>query len=151
MKTTASVEIDRPIEDVFDLTIHHVAEWSDVVIEDQIIEETPDVVGTTFRSITENQGEQMVFEGVVTQYQYPNLNAIQLVGQLFDIDAAYFFERITSHKTKVTQVSDVRPKGGLKIIFLLFGWLMKTASCKAAEKELNNLKEYCEQQEGAIS
>ncbi len=146
MKTTASVEIDRPIEDVFDLTNNHVAEWSEVVIEDQIIEETPDVVGSTFRSITENQGQQMVFEGIVTQYEYPNLNAVQLVGQFFDIDAAYFFERITSHKTKVTQVSEVRPKGGLKIIFLLFGWFMKSASCKAAEKELNNLKVFCEQQ-----
>ena len=34
MQTTLSVEIDRPIDDVFDYTIHNVAEWSIIVVKD---------------------------------------------------------------------------------------------------------------------
>ena len=46
MKNEASVEIDRPIEEVFRLTNEHIPEWSIVVVEDQVIDEKPDGVGS---------------------------------------------------------------------------------------------------------
>ena len=52
MKTAASVEIDRPIDEVFDFTIHHVAEWSITVVEDVPIDTKPEGVGSTFRCVT---------------------------------------------------------------------------------------------------
>ena len=41
MKTSGSIEIDRPMEDVFRLTTEHVADWSILVVEDEMIEEKP--------------------------------------------------------------------------------------------------------------
>ncbi len=151
MKTTASIEIDCAIQDVFELTNDHIAEWSSVVVEDTVIEETPEVVGSTFRSVTVSQGREMVFEGVVTQYESPRLCVCYLTGEMFDIDVAYFFEDLGAQRTKVTQVSNVLPKGGLKIFFFLFGWAMKSAGRKDVEKEMNNLKVFCEQYEKADS
>lgn len=49
MQTTMSVEIDRPINDVFDYTIHNVAEWSIIVMKDEVIDEKPEGVEATFR------------------------------------------------------------------------------------------------------
>ena len=54
MQSSGSVEIDKPIDVVFEYTINHVAEWSTIVVEDEVVEEKNDGgVGTTFRSVTE--------------------------------------------------------------------------------------------------
>ena len=44
MKQSASVEIDCPIDDVFRLTNDHVAEWSIIVVEDEVIEQTVEAI-----------------------------------------------------------------------------------------------------------
>ncbi|TWT58299.1 Polyketide cyclase / dehydrase and lipid transport [Thalassoglobus neptunius] len=143
MQTEASVEIERTIEDVFFLTIDHVPEWSRVVVEDEVIDETPEIIGSTFRTVTQEGGNRMVFQGEITAYDPPKFHAIHLTGELFDIDAEYQFEYLGA-KTRVTQLSTVTPKGFLKVFFFLFGWLMKTSSCKAAQQELDRLKRFCE-------
>jgi hypothetical protein len=38
MLTSGSVEIDKPIEVVFEYTNNNVAEWSTIVVEDEVIE-----------------------------------------------------------------------------------------------------------------
>ena len=59
MRNTGSVEIDRPIHEVFRLTNEHVAEWSIIVVEDEVLDEKPEGVGTTFRTVTEENGKRM--------------------------------------------------------------------------------------------
>ena len=144
MKQQASVEIDRPIEEVFEYTNNHVAEWSNTVVEDEVIEEKPEGVGTTFRCVTEEHGKRMEFQGIVTRREPPYVSAIHLTGPQFDIDAEYVFEDLGG-RTRVTQRSSVAPKGLLKVFFFLFGWMMKKSSCKAAENELLNLKRLLEE------
>lgn len=72
MHSDGSVEIDRSIEDVFRLTNDHVAEWSIIVVEDEVLEETPDFVGSSFRTVTEENGRRMEFQGTVTHYKPPH-------------------------------------------------------------------------------
>jgi hypothetical protein len=38
MRTSGSVEIDKPIEVVFEYTNNNVAEWNTIVVEDEVIE-----------------------------------------------------------------------------------------------------------------
>jgi len=147
MRQQASVEIDRPIDEVFEYTNRKVAEWSPTVVEDEMIEEKPDGVGSTFRCVTEDHGRRMEFEGVITRHEPPNVSAIRMTGQHFDIDAEYLFEDLGG-RTRVTQRSSVAPKGFLKVFFFLFGWMMRKAGCKAAENELANLKRLLEEGAG---
>ena len=49
MKHEVSIEIDRPIGEVFDYTNHNVAESSITVVEDEVIEDREGGVGSTFR------------------------------------------------------------------------------------------------------
>ena len=144
MKNEASIEIDRNIEDVFVLTNDHVAEWSLVVEEDEVINETPEVVGTTFRTVTSDRGQRMEFQGVVTRHEPPHLSAIQLTGQMFDIEAEYRFVDLRG-RTRVTQVAKVSGKGFFKWFMLLFGWAMNKSHCKATQAELASLKKFCEE------
>lgn len=149
MKSEGSILINRPIEDVFDLTNDHVAEWSIIVVEDEPIETTEDGLGSTFRTVTEDRGQRMEFLGTVTAFEPPQYSAVHLEGEMFNIDAVYQFEKLSEDETRVTQTSRVTPKGFLKVFFLLFGWLMKKSSCKATQKELESLKAFCESQSSA--
>lgn len=146
MKTEASVEIDRPIEQVFEYTNGHVAEWSKVVVEDEMLDEKPEGVGSTFRCVTEDRGQRMEFQGLVTRYESPTASAVRLTGKQFDIEAEYFFEDL-SGRTRVTQRSTVNGKGFVKLMFVLFGWAMSKSSCRALQEELDSLKSKLEAQE----
>ena len=145
MHSEASIEIDRPIDDVFRLTNDDVAKWSIVVVEEEIIEANPDGVGTTFRTVTEDHGQQIEFLGEVTRYEPPRFSAVRLMGKPFDIEAEYTFEDLDG-QTRVTQVSHVQGKGLYKFFFACFGWMMRKSSCNAVSKELASLKAYCESQ-----
>lgn len=149
MQTEGSVEIDAPIDDVFRLTTEHVAEWSIVVVEDEVIEEKPGHIGTTFRSVTEDHGKRMEFDGVVTVNEPPTFHEAELTGKYFDLKAAYTFEDL-SGRTRVTQTSVVFPKGLMKAFFFLCGWMMNKANCDAIDKELNSLKQFCENQTAVV-
>ena len=143
MRNQSSVEIDRPIDEVFRLTSERVAEWSLIVVEDEVLEERPEGVGTTFRTITEDHGKQMEFQGVVTRHDPPHAHAVQMTGDHFDIESEFTFEELAG-RTRVTQTATVNAKGFFKLFMFLFGWMMNKSHCKASEDELNSLKRYCE-------
>ena len=147
MRNGGSVEIDRPIDEVFRLTNDHVAEWSIIVVEDEVLDKKPAGVGTTFRTVTEENGRRMEFQGVVTRYEPPHVNAIRLIGDMFDIEAEYTFEDL-SGRTRVTQRANVTGKGFFRLFMFLFGWLMNKSHCRATENELNSLKRFCEEHPG---
>lgn len=148
IKTVGSIEIDRNIRDVFQYTTDNVAEWSLTVVEDEPLNTTPDMVGSTFRCVTEDHGHRMEFQGEVTLYDDPHVSAVRLTGRHFDIDAAYQFEDLGG-RTKVTQTSRVYPKGMMmRLFFGLCGWMMKKGSCDAINKELASLKSHLEQPAG---
>ena len=148
MQNESSIVIDRPIDEVFRLTTDHVAEWSIIVVEDEVIDEKPEGVGTTFRTVTEENGKRMEFQGVITRRDPPHVSAIHLTGDMFDIDAEYKFEDL-SGSTRVTTRSSVTGKGVIKWLFFLFGWLMNKSGCTAQNNELNSLKNFREQYSGS--
>ena len=142
MRSLLSVEIDRPIEEVFEKT-GNVCDWSITCVDHELIEEKPEVVGTRFKMITEDRGHRMEFQGVTTGHQAPTFYSAHLEGKQFDIDVDYKFEDL-SGRTRVTQESKVSAKGFSRVLFALLGWAFKKASCDAQEQELGSLKRYCE-------
>lgn len=81
----------------------------------------------------------------MTAYEHPTLCTVVLIGEAFDIEAAYHYEALGNSRTRVTQKSNVTPKGFTKVFFFLFGWLMKKGGCDAQQHELDNLKRKCEE------
>ena len=147
MRTTASVLIDRPIDQVFRLTTEQVALWSETVVEDEIVENHNNGgVGTKFRTLTEEKGRQMEFHGTVTRHEPPLASTVEMEGTMFDIEAAYTFEDL-GPQTRVTQSSVVRGKGLFRIFLMLSGGLMRKSTFDAVQKELEGLKAFCEQHE----
>jgi hypothetical protein len=143
MQTEMSVEIDRPIEEVFDYTTNNVAEWCSVVLEDEVIDKKPEGVGTTFRVVAQDGGHRMELQGIITRHKPPTAHAVLMKGKQVNIEAEYFFEDLGG-RTRVTQRSTVNGKGFVKVMFFLFGRFMRKSSCNALEKELSNLKRLIE-------
>lgn len=145
MRTELSVDIDRPIEPVFELTTGDVTKWSVTCIHEELIEEKPGVVGSTFKIVTSDNGREMEFMGQVTEHEPPKLSRVTLVGPAFDLDVLYTFESVGG-KTRVTQVSDVKGKGLFKFVLSLMGRVFRKSACKSQENELEGLKRFCEAQ-----
>ena len=148
IKSSGSIEISRPIHEVYDYTVNNVAEWSLTVVEDIPIDPKPNNgVGTTYRCVTEDRGQRMTFDGVVTKAEPPNLSVSELTGDSFDIEVAYAFEDL-GDSTRVTQVSIVRPKSFItRIMFKLMAGMASKAGCEATQKELVSLKRHMEKGE----
>ena len=85
----------------------------------------------------------MEFDGVVTLQEAPTAHTVIMTGKQFDIEAEYRFENLGG-RTRVTERSTVNGKGLVKVMFMLFGWLMWKSSCTALENELLNLKKLLE-------
>lgn len=145
MRTQQSITIERPIEEVFDYTIHQSRQWSQSIVSDQVIEEkNGGGVGTRFRMVTEENGREMIFQGEVTRWNRPHVARSFLKGDQFDIDVEYRFENL-GYRTVVTQESKVLPKSiGLKVVFLTAGWLLKGFGKRALRKDLQTLKQQLE-------
>lgn len=150
MQSAGSVVINRPIDEVFRLMNDHVAEWSIIVVEDETIEDTGGV-GTRFRTVTEERGKRMEFEGVVTKWEPPTASSIEMSGKMFDIFADYTLEDLGGTQTVVTQNSRVKGKGVFGLFLTVFGGMLKKSSCKALDAELNSLKDFCESYEPAAA
>lgn len=143
MQTEASIEIDRVIDEVFDLTTEDVSLWSITVVEDTPLDSTPKGVGSEFICVTEKRGRQMEFAGTIKEHNRPFRHVVELVGKSYDIVADYRFEQLDD-RTRVTEVATIRPKGLTRVMFFLIGWMFKKAGCNAMQRELDNLKAFCE-------
>lgn len=149
MQQQASIEIERPIHEVFEYTNNNVAEWSLTVIENTRVGATLDNdVGSTFHCVTQDHGCKMEFAGTVTKWEPPTLSAIHLLGKQFDIDVLYTFEN-EGERTRVTQVSVVHAKTLFtKAMFFFVGLFASKSGCAAAMKELESLKQKLEERAG---
>lgn len=145
MRIELSVDIDRAIDHVFPLATGDVTKWSKTCVREEIIDEKPGVVGTTFRVTTVDRGREMEFEGTVTEHEPPNLSRVNMSGPAFDLDVLYTFETIDGG-TRVTQASDIQGKGLFRVLLPVMGVLMRKSSCKAQADELDGLKRFCESQ-----
>ena len=148
MQNEQSVEIDCPIAEVFDFTINNAVKWVDIVVEDEVVEDKNNGgVGTRFHVVTIEKGRRMEFDGVVTRHEPPNVSAVLLKGQYFDLDIEYTFEDL-SGRTRVTQVSSAKGKGFTKLMLFLLGWMMKSAGRKSLERDFATLKRLLESGDG---
>ncbi len=145
MKTEASIEIKRPIEEVFQYTLNHVAEWSLTVVENTVVEDVNGGdIGTTFHCVTEEQGNRLEFVGTVIDHKPWTLSTVHLAGPIFSIVIDYHFTDLGG-KTRVTQTAELTSKGLLKFILKLLGWATQKAAVQKRKNELLNLKRLMEQ------
>ena len=147
MKGSYSIDIDRPREAVF-AWLDDEANLPKMVpnlVDQGILEETPEKVGTTFWHVYEENGRRMKMTGVVTEHRAPERMAVKMDGAMFGLEVLYELEELGPDSTRLTQFSDARFKHVFKLMGLLFGKKMEKEGKKVQAETFARMKKMIEE------
>ena len=145
MKITQSVEIRATVEEVFhwlgDPT--RAMEWMTSVSRTEIIDQTPDWIGTTFRETVEEDGRGTELRGVVTDFRENERMAFHLEGKFNTVDVVWTL-RDKGQRTEVSQMAEVKFRGPMRILSTVLGSAFKKKVMAQGQREFARLKALCE-------
>lgn len=114
-KILTSVEIDRPIETVWEyLTdLRHAKDWSSEVVD--TVYSGPIRLGATGVDTRMWGKKEVKWDWTVTQYDPPRLLSLTY-GPPLNAVADFTFEAATPHKTNVSCITTLRPSGWWRLL-----------------------------------
>ena len=142
MKSSYSIDIERPREQVFAFLDdeENLPKMVANLVDQGVINETPEKVGTTFWHVYEEKGRRMKMTGVVTGHRPPERLAVKLDGAFFALEVTYELEELGPTSTRLTQISDARFKHVFKLMGLLFGKKMEREGKQAQVETFARMK-----------
>jgi len=146
MKTSMTTIIDAPAAIVF-LYLEdneRIKKWVPNLIEDEAITETPDKVGSRFRQVFLEGGKEMEMTGVITEYTENERIRIDMTGKMFDLDVDYILKALSATQTEVTQDTEIKMKGFMKIMTPIMLLISKLSSKNPQADAHAKLKELAE-------
>jgi hypothetical protein len=117
--------------------------WQTNISKTEILQETPDVIGTTFRETITEGGSSVEMQGMVTGFIEGRLIAMHLSGKYNVVDVEWRLEELGAH-TRLTQNSDIRFRSLLKVLSVLLRPVFKKKIMTQLQRECARLKEICE-------
>ena len=118
--------------------------WMTSVSRTEIVKETPNMIGTTFRELIEENGRGTEMRGEVTDFVLNKRLAFHLEGEFNSVEVSYTLEE-KGETTSLTQNAEIHFKGLLRVLGIFFGPIFKKRIIHQARGELAKLKEFCEQ------
>lgn len=145
MKISITIEIRNTPEKIFYWLEDpsRAMEWMTSVSKTEIIKETPNMVGTTFRELIEENGRGTEMRGVVTDFVSNKRLAFHLEGEFNSVEVNYTLQE-KGEITQLSQNAEIQFKGLLRVLSVLFSPILKKKVKDQARRELAKLKELCE-------
>jgi len=116
--------------------------WQKGVKGGEIIKETPEKIGTTFKEEMEENGKSLVMYGEITDYIQDNLISFHLESKIHRLDVSYSI--VGDNKSTFTAESIINWKFPMNIIILIIGRKIKESILRQTESEFAELKRLCE-------
>ena len=147
MKLSYAIEINSNPEKVFYWLgdPRRAMEWMTSVTRYEIINKTPDWIGTTFSEYIEENGQGTEMRGVVTDFVKNERIGMQLEGDYNSVVVIITLEE-KGGSTRVTYEADVQFRGMLKVMSAAFGGSFKKKIMEQTREEFAKLKELCERE-----
>jgi len=119
MRISNVIEIRNTPENVFSWLENprRAIQWMTSVSKTEIIEETADKIGTTFREIVEENGRGTELCGVVTDFVLNKRLAFHLEGDFNTVDVSYTLEE-KGENTQLRQNAEIHFKGTTRLLLL---------------------------------
>ena len=117
--------------------------WQTNVTKGEILEQTPNMIGTTFRETIEEDGGSTEMKGVITDYKENKVLAMHLDGKYNMVDVEWHVEDI-GKVTRLTAYFDIRFKSVVKILSIINRPIFKKKIMDQLQGEFAKLKELCE-------
>ena len=145
MKLSYTIDISSTPEQVWYWlgTPERAMVWQTSVSKTEILQETPDMIGTTFRETIEENGRGVEMHGVVTDYRENQLLAMHLSGKFNVVDVEWRLEGIEDY-TRLIVNANVRFKSFVRVLSILMRPVFKKRIIAQLQGELARLKELCE-------
>lgn len=145
MNVSFSIEINSPPATVFGWLEkpEKAVRWMTSVTKTDILQETPEKTGTTFREIVEEDGGRMELHGVIADFTPDKSIRFHLNSRVNEVDVEYCVDAIPGG-TRLTQSANIHWKFPVNVISLFIGAKMKQRFSAQSQKEFETLKELCE-------
>ena len=146
MKISNTIEIKSTPEKVFYWLEDpaRAMQWMTSVTKAEIINETTNMVGTTFIEYIEENGRGIEMHGVVTDFVSNKRLAFQLDGDFNSVEVDFTLEG-KEGITQLTQNAEIHFKGIMSVLSILLGPFFKKKIMSQVRSEFARLKELCEQ------
>lgn len=147
MKFTYTTEINcRPEKVWYWLgTPERAMVWQANVSKTEILQKTPNWIGTTFRETIEENGSSIEMQGIVTDYRENQSLAMHMSGKYNVVDVEWLIEEKGKY-THLTMNSNIQFKSFLRFINIILWPTFKRNIQKQLYREAAKLKELCEQE-----
>jgi hypothetical protein len=117
--------------------------WQKDVKGGEIITETEEKIGTTFREEMEENGKSIVIYGEITDYIQDRLISFHLESDVHRVDVDYSIAW-DGEKSTFTMEAAIRWKFPMNLLSLVIGRKIKEGILQQTESELAELKNLCE-------
>ena len=138
-------EILRPPEIVFPWISERekAMKWQKNVKGGEIVINKPEIIGTTFKEVIEEDGNSLEMYGIITKYIKNKIIGFHLESKIHEFDVSYSVEEINM-ATKISIEAIIKWKFPMNIISLFIGKKMEKGLIKQLESEILDLKRICE-------
>ena len=145
MEIALAVDIFRKPEEVFPWVAEpeKAMRWQKGVKEGEILKETPEKVGTTFREEMAENGNSIVMYGEITNYIQDQLISFHLESKIHRVDVSYSIVW-KDDKSIFAMESTIHWKFPMNVISLIIGRKIREGILRQTESELAELKRLCE-------
>ncbi|MBN1644178.1 MAG: SRPBCC family protein [Dehalococcoidales bacterium] len=151
MKFTYTMDLNCTPEKVWYWlgTPERAVQWQTNVSKTEILEKTPDWIGTTFRETIEENGKSAEMQGVVTDYRENTVLAMRMIGKYNSVEVEWHLQEM-GERTLLIMNSDIRFKSILKFISIVLWPVFKKNIRRQLSGEYTKLKELCEYKENKM-
>ena len=145
MQITSSIDIKSTPEVVFGWLENpeKAMEWMTSVSGGEIMHETPNRVGTTFREVVEDESGAIEMRGFISGFEADKSIAFHLESRVNIVDVEYRVEKI-NEGTRLDYDANIKWKFPVNIISIFMGNKMRQSILAQLQDELNKLKALCE-------
>ncbi len=145
MRIIYANEIGKPPEVVFPWIAEpdKAMQWQKNVKGGEIIVQSPEVVGTTFKEEIEEDGSRLEMQGVITRFQKDRLIAFHLESKIHTVEVSYSLEEV-DRATRITVEAGIKWKFPISLLSVIMGGKMKTGIAEQLKAEILELKRICE-------
>ena len=145
MKISTTIDIHSKPEEVFSWINepNKAMRWQKGVKSAEIIKETPQKIGTTFKEVMEEDGKSLIMHGEITDYLPNELISFQLESKIHNVQVKYSVKGETKKSTVLVE-STISWKFPMNIICLIIGFKIKTKILDQTKSELSELKRLSE-------
>lgn len=145
VKISYENEILKPPEVVFPWIAEpeKAMRWQKDVKGWEIIAREPEIIGTTFKELIEEDDNTLEMYGTITQYIENKIIGFHLESRIHEFDVSYSVKEIKKG-TKIAVEAVIKWKFPMNFVSLFIGRKMKAGLIKQLELEVLELKTICE-------